>query len=99
MDNFFRLFSGSVPKCCCPPGSRASLGHGGLSPRGKSPQRSLLTRGTATIVRPIEEHLLFPQESTALRLQSTIVMVESNGIVLLPNIRAEEIHGKRSVFP
>ena len=36
MDNFFRLFSGSVPKCYCPPGSRASLGHGGLPPRGKT---------------------------------------------------------------
>jgi len=29
----------------------------------------LQTRGTATIDRPIEDHLLFPQESTVLRFK------------------------------
>jgi len=54
----------------------------------------LLVPPIATIVRPIEEHLLFPQESTALQLQSTIAIVVSRFRKLFQRtISAEKKHG------
>ena len=63
--------------------------HVGLGLRLLVPPKSI-----ATIVRPIEEHLLFPQESTALQLQSTIAIVVSSFRKLFQRtISAEKKHG------